>query len=117
MSVTRDNSNNSDNIVFSKRVRAGSRTYFMDIKTGKKGEYLVITESKNLHEGGYQRHKIMVFPEDVNKIRDALNEAFDNMDLSNVKQFEDNSSYEEKPKSEQSSNQNSKIDLDEDLNF
>ncbi len=115
MSVMRDNSNNSDNIVFSKRVRAGSRTYFMDIKTGKKGEYLVITESKNLHEGGYQRHKIMVFPEDVNKIRDALNEAFDNMDLSNVKQFEDKSSYEETSVSRVPESKAS--DLDDDINF
>ncbi|MDH4127230.1 MAG: PUR family DNA/RNA-binding protein, partial [Spirochaetota bacterium] len=55
--------------VFSSRVRAGSRTYYFDIKKNtKEDNYLVISESKRVKdESEKQRHRIMVFEEDIEK--------------------------------------------------
>ncbi|GMT50022.1 MAG: hypothetical protein IEMM0008_1561 [bacterium] len=55
--------------VFSSRVRAGSRTYYLDIKVNSKNDnYLVISESKRVGEDNEkQRHRIMVFEEDIEK--------------------------------------------------
>ena len=56
--------------VFSKRVRAGKRTYFFDVKKSNtsRGEdfYITITESKKKFEG-YVKHKIFLYKEDFNK--------------------------------------------------
>ena len=55
--------------IFSSRVRAGSRTYYFDIKKNSKNDnYLVISESKRVgDENEKQRHRIMVFEEDIEK--------------------------------------------------
>ncbi len=55
--------------VFSSRVRAGSRTYYFDIKKNSKDDnYLVISESKRVgDENEKQRHRIMIFEEDMEK--------------------------------------------------
>lgn len=64
--------------VYSKRLKAGKkRTYFIDIRTTKNNDYfLVLTESrKRFNEDGYERHKICLYREDVNKFVKELNEA------------------------------------------
>jgi len=65
--------------VFSKRVRAGKRTYFFDVKaTRSKDYYLTITESKRRYkEDGfvYEKHKIFLYKEDFDKFVEALNES------------------------------------------
>lgn len=55
--------------IFSSRVRAGSRTYYFDIKKNSKSDnYLVISESKRVGDDNEkQRHRIMVFEEDIEK--------------------------------------------------
>ena len=56
--------------VYSKAVKAGKRTYFMDVKETKAGDlYLTITESKrifdeNLNKFIYDKHKIFLYKED-----------------------------------------------------
>lgn len=65
---------------FSKRVRAGNRTYFFDVKKTKKEEYyLAITESKRLFKSDgepfFEKHKILLYREDFHKWFDALNES------------------------------------------
>ena len=81
-------------IVFKKHVLAGNRIYFINIKEGRRGLYLVFTEAKsqdrernNRDQNQYQsrnrsqnqgeRHQIMIFPEDVEKIQEALNSGFE----------------------------------------
>lgn len=61
------------------RVRAGRRTYFLDIKENKFGnKYLVINESKHQMEtDSYERHKIMIFEEDLEKFHAAFEEILD----------------------------------------
>ena len=65
--------------VFSRRVRAGKRTYFLDVRSTKSGEdfYLTITESKRSGDSEREKFKIFLYKEDFEKFRDALDEALD----------------------------------------
>ena len=66
------------NEVLSRAVRAGTRTYFFDVKTTKNEEkYLTITESKrkfNADNGTffYEKHKLFLYKEDFTKFQNAL---------------------------------------------
>lgn len=63
--------------IFTKRVRAGKRTYFFDVKSTKseKDFYITITESKRVGEEEYEKHKIFLYKEDFQKFADALDET------------------------------------------
>ena len=63
--------------VYSKRVPAGKRTYFFDIKTTRSGEdfFLTITESKRVDESRYEKHKIFLYKEDFGKFVSAMHEV------------------------------------------
>lgn len=63
--------------VYSKKVRAGKRTYFFDVKATKGNDYyLIITESKRAFEDGqYVKHKIFLYKEDFNKFLAGLTES------------------------------------------
>lgn len=69
-----------NDIVFSKKVRAGKRrTYFIDVRRTK-GEdfYLTLTESTRKFNGeGFERHKIFLYKEDFNRFLDSLQEVID----------------------------------------
>ena len=73
-----ENSTYKDEI-FTKRVRAGKRTYFFDVKATKseKDFYITITESKRVGEEEYEKHKIFLYKEDFDKFSDALMETVD----------------------------------------
>ena len=73
-----ENSTYKDEI-FTKRVRAGKRTYFFDVKATKseKDFYITITESKRVGEEEYEKHKIFLYKEDFDKFADALMETVD----------------------------------------
>lgn len=62
--------------VYSKRVPAGKRTYFFDVKTTRSGEdfFVTITESKRVNEGRYEKHKIFLYKEDFGKFLAAMHE-------------------------------------------
>ena len=67
--------------VFSKAVKAGKRTYFMDVKETKAGDlYLTITESKRMFDEEqnrffYDKHKIFLYKEDFEKFAEGLQEV------------------------------------------
>ncbi len=63
--------------VFSKRVPAGKRTYFFDVKTTRSGEdyFLTITESKRVDESKYEKHQIFLYKEDFGKFVTAIHEV------------------------------------------
>jgi hypothetical protein len=63
--------------VFSKKVRAGKRTYFFDVKATRSGDYyLTLTESKKrLEDGVFVKHKIFLYKEDFEKFTEGLNET------------------------------------------
>ena len=65
----------------SKTMRAGSRTYFFDVKQTSKGkDYLVITESRFKGEGKkHERQRINVFPEDAPDFLDVVTEMIEKL--------------------------------------
>lgn len=65
--------------LYTKRVRAGKRTYFFDVKSTKseKDFYITITESKRVGDDEYEKHKIFLYKEDFEKFREALTETVD----------------------------------------
>ena len=65
------------NSIFSKRVKAGKRTYFFDVRATKSNDYYItITEStRKFEDGGYVKHKIFLYKEDFNKFNEAFTET------------------------------------------
>ncbi len=63
--------------IFTKKIRAGKRTYFFDVKSTKGNDYFItITESKKRFEdGSFVKHKIFLYKEDFNKFLEALTET------------------------------------------
>lgn len=62
--------------IFSRRVPAGRRTYYFDVKTTRSGEdfFITITESKRT-DARREKHKIFLYKEDFGKFAAALHEA------------------------------------------
>ena len=69
--------------LFSKSLKAGDRTYFVDVKEAKnKSKYLTICESKLAKDGGdkkFSRSSVMVFESHIESFRDVLTEALNLM--------------------------------------
>lgn len=67
--------------IFSKKIRAGKRTYFFDVKATKGNDYFItITESKKRFEdGSFVKHKIFLYKEDFNKFHEALGETINHV--------------------------------------
>lgn len=69
--------------IFSKRVRAGKRTYFFDVRATRANDYyLTITESRRQQRDGeffYEKSKTFVYKEDFNKFLEALTETVDHI--------------------------------------
>ncbi|MFY7732879.1 MAG: DUF3276 family protein [Bacteroidia bacterium] len=65
--------------IYSKKIRAGKRTYFFDVKSTKASDYFItITESKKRFEDGtFIKHKIFLYKEDFNKFTEALVDTVD----------------------------------------
>lgn len=65
--------------VFSKKVRAGKRTYFFDVKATRSNDYYItITESKKrLEDGVFVKHKIFLYKEDFEKFAEGLKDTVD----------------------------------------
>ncbi|MGM0945606.1 MAG: DUF3276 family protein [Bacteroidota bacterium] len=97
--------------IFSKKVKAGKRTYFFDIKTTRSNDYyLTITESKRKINGdnfSYEKHKIFLYKEDFMKFVDALNESVDHVKNELLPDFD----------FEQYSNEDSENELDDELKW
>jgi hypothetical protein len=80
------------NEIFSKKVKAGKRTYFFDIKSTRANDfYITITESKRRMNGDsftYEKHKIFLYKEDFFKFANALNEAVDHVKTNLLPDFD-----------------------------
>ena len=80
-------------IIRSKAIRAGKRTYFFDVKATQADDYyLVITESRrrNNEDGTatYSRHHMYLYKEDFGKFIDGLNEMVDFVKTTKPEYFE-----------------------------
>jgi adenine-specific DNA methylase len=77
-SETRDGMRRDE--VFTKIVRAGTRTYYFDVRTIRdNSRYITITESKRKIDSSgnpfYMKHKIFLYHEDFEKFSEGLKEA------------------------------------------
>ena len=76
--------------IFTKRVRAGKRTYFFDVKATKSAKdfYIVITESRRVSEEKYEKHKLFLYKEDFRKFAEALTETVDHVERELLEKIE-----------------------------
>jgi len=76
--------------VFSRRVPAGRRTYFFDVKATRSGEdfFIVITESKRVGDQRHEKHKIFVYKEDFAKFIKGLYEAMEDVRTERLPDYE-----------------------------
>lgn len=62
--------------IFSSKVAAGSRTYFVDLLRAAPGDkYLKISESRERQQGTHEHDRVMVFEEHLPEFLHALTEA------------------------------------------
>lgn len=66
--------------IYSKVIRAGKRTYFLDVKATKNDDYyLTVTESKKVFQKDgrfkYEKHKIFLYREDFDKFSEGLSDV------------------------------------------
>lgn len=78
------NNRGEGDILFSRSVKAGKRVYYLDVKRDRRGEfYISMTESKRLKDQGdalhpvFEKHKIFLYREDLEKFLHAFNEVAD----------------------------------------
>ncbi len=112
-----ENNGNSREVIFSKAVKAGKRTYFFDVKSTRANDYFVtITESKKKFNMGddkpfYEKHKIFLYKEDFEKFIEGLNEA-----VAHIKNGNAGKSDQGNDSSGGSSNPYNDISFDEETN-
>lgn len=67
--------------IFSKRIRAGKRTYFFDVRATRSNDYyLTVTESRRFQKDGefvFEKSKLFIYKEDFDKVVEALQETVD----------------------------------------
>lgn len=104
---------------YSRKVRAGKRTYFFDVRATRNGDFfMTITESKKKHkDSGFDNHKVFIYKEDFHKFIHALKEGLEHIhtelneldvqDINEVKHTIEVGVKEEEP---------SEVELSDDLN-
>jgi hypothetical protein len=112
--------------IFTRKVRAGKRTYFFDVKTTKSQEYyLSISESRRIQKDGefaYEKSKIFVYKEDLEKVLEALQESVDYIKHTllpevDFSKFKEESYNRDAQKPIEDSVEKPSKDVDEDLDF
>jgi hypothetical protein len=98
--------------VFSKKVRAGKRTYFFDVKATRSNDYYVtITESKKrLEDGVFIKHKIFLYKEDFEKFAEGLKDTVDYI-KANQEVTEKRYEYSESPEVAKTTNEDFSFEI------
>jgi hypothetical protein len=61
--------------LFSESIKAGSRTYFFDVKESSDGvKYLVVSESR-ARKSGFEHNRVMVFEENFDTFKEVFAKA------------------------------------------
>ena len=98
--------------IFSKKVNAGKRTYFFDVRATRSNDYyLTVTESRRFQKDGefvYEKSKLFIYKEDFDKVLDALQATVDHIKTELMPQvdFEQFKNAEEELNSEPQNNTN-----------
>ncbi len=101
--------------IFSKKIRAGRRTYFFDVRSTKAEDYfMTITESiKTMNEEGvpsYRKHKIYLYKEDFKEFQKTFEEV---SKFIISEKGEEIISYKKIDKKEDSSNNFTEVNFDD----
>ena len=109
--------------IFSKKVKAGRRTYFFDVRETKASDYyMTLTESvRDFNEDGaptYRKHKIYLYKEDFINFKDAFEEVSNYIIAEKGEEIISNKKFEkreEKPaeKKEESSTDFTEVNFDD----
>lgn len=80
--TTRHEHDDYENLICSKAVRAGKRTYFFDVKATRDNDYFIsITESRKKTDANgtatFSRQQLYLYKEDFEKFVDGLSEVVD----------------------------------------
>jgi hypothetical protein len=69
--------------IFSKRIKAGKRTYFFDVRATRSNDYyLTVTESRRFQKDGefvFEKSKLFIYKEDFDKVLEALQETVEHI--------------------------------------
>jgi len=69
-----------------KKLSAGSRTYFIDLKETKKGDkYLQVTESRRGKDGKNMRSSLFLFQDRAREFQEGLDEMVSHRKLNPIK--------------------------------
>ena len=83
LNETREVAESYGDTIFAKMIRAGHRTYFIDVKTTRSNDYfLAVTElRKKITPSGTvnERNKVFVYQEDLDKFTEGLAEVVEYM--------------------------------------
>ena len=78
--------------IYSKRVRAGKRTYFFDVRSTRSSDYyLTITESRRYQKDGgfvFEKSKMFIYKEDFDKFVEALQETVNHIKTELMPEFD-----------------------------
>ena len=71
---------------YSRKVRAGKRTYFFDVRATRSGDFfMTITESKKRHnDSGFDNHKVFIYKEDFHKFIHAMKEGLEHIHVASM---------------------------------
>lgn len=104
---------------YSRKVRAGKRTYFFDVRATRNGDFfMTITESKRKHnDSGFENHKVFIYKEDFHKFIHALKEGLEHIhtDLNEL-DIQDINEYKPTVEDEVEKDEASQVELSDDLN-
>ena len=118
-----ENNYNVNEDIFSKVLRAGRRTYFLDVRSTKAGDYyLTISESKKFtNEDGtfyFKKHKIYLYKEDFENFTEILGEMtkyiIDEKGYEVISEIHDKDFKAKKAEAEEKANDDEKKDSEAD---
>lgn len=79
----RNNNSELNKNLWSSTIKAGKKTYFVDLKMNEKGLCLMVKESRKVFEESgamtYRKSTIVVYPEDITRFMKAIENGFQEM--------------------------------------
>lgn len=105
--------------VYTRIIRAGNRTYFLDVKSTRKNDlYLTITESKKrFNKDGkffYEKHKLFLYQEDFEKFSEGLEDVFSFIRNSDTSPVSDKETVKSESKLDSAKKEKEDVDEDDD---
>ncbi|MCF8336139.1 MAG: PUR family DNA/RNA-binding protein [Bacteroidales bacterium] len=113
---------NGSDIIYSQVIRAGKRTYFLDVKATRKNDYyLTITESKKRFKRNgkrfFEKHKVFLYKEDFDKFTENLEDVINFIKNAKSEEMNQEESKEESQDNEQQNQEEENSGYTSDVRF